>query len=81
MVSVSTSARATAGARCATTCCARDWDGGVTGAAIDYPGSDTHTDAVVFGTESIDVPVRVTLYSAVGSATIVGTGNGRYEVR
>lgn len=60
---------------------ARDWDGGVTGAAIDYPGSDTHTDAVVFGTESIDVPVRVTLYSAVGSATIVGTGNGRYEVR
>ncbi|AIO65578.1 GspH/FimT family pseudopilin [Burkholderia oklahomensis] len=60
---------------------ARNWDGGVTGAAIDYPGSDTHTDAVVFGTESIDVPVRVTLYSAVGSATIVGTGNGRYEVR
>ncbi|WP_197430291.1 GspH/FimT family pseudopilin [Burkholderia savannae] len=60
---------------------ARDWDGGVTGAAIDYPGSDTHVDAVVFGTESIDVPVRVTLYSAVGSATIVGTGNGRYEVR
>ncbi|AOJ55119.1 GspH/FimT family pseudopilin [Burkholderia thailandensis] len=60
---------------------ARDWDGGVTGAAIDYLGSDTHTDAVVFGTESIDVPVRVTLYSAVGSATIVGTGNGRYEVR
>ncbi|WP_418230230.1 GspH/FimT family pseudopilin [Burkholderia mayonis] len=60
---------------------ARGWDGGVTGAAIDYPGSDTRTDAVVFGTESIDVPVRVTLYSAVGSATIVGTGNGRYEVR
>jgi general secretion pathway protein H len=25
--------------------------------------------------------VTVTLYSAVGRATIVGTGNGRYEVR
>ncbi|SMG02647.1 GspH/FimT family pseudopilin [Burkholderia singularis] len=60
---------------------ARDWDGGVTGAAIDYPGSDTHPERVVFGTESVDMPVRVTLYSAAGSVTIVGTGNGRYEVR
>ncbi|VWD58759.1 type II secretion system protein GspH [Burkholderia lata] len=59
----------------------RDWDGGVTGADIDYPGSDTHANRVVFGTESIDTPVRVTLHSAVGSATIVGTGNGRYEVQ
>ncbi|EKS9913249.1 MULTISPECIES: GspH/FimT family pseudopilin [Burkholderia] len=59
----------------------RDWDGGVTGADIDYPGSDTRASRVVFGTESIDTPVRVTLHSAVGSATIVGTGNGRYEVQ
>ncbi|MEK6426580.1 MAG: GspH/FimT family pseudopilin [Burkholderia gladioli] len=59
----------------------RDWDGGVTGASIDYPGSDTRVNRIVFGTEPIDVPVRVTLYSAIGSATIVGTGNGRYEVR
>ncbi|MBN3746653.1 type II secretion system protein GspH [Burkholderia sp. Se-20373] len=59
----------------------RDWDGGVTGADIDYPGSDMHANRVVFGTESIDTPVRVTLHSAVGSATIVGTGNGRYEVQ
>ncbi|WP_323119278.1 GspH/FimT family pseudopilin [Burkholderia alba] len=59
----------------------RGWDGGVTGAAIDYPGSDTQPARIVFGTESIDTPVRVTLYSAVGSAVIVGTGNGRYEVR
>ncbi|MBC8831908.1 type II secretion system protein GspH, partial [Escherichia coli] len=57
------------------------WDGGVTSADIDYPGSDTHPNRVVFGTESIDTPVRVTLHSAVGSATIVGTGNGRYEVQ
>ena len=60
---------------------ARGWEGGVTDVAIDYPGSDAHPDRIVFGVESIDVPVRVTLYSPVGRATIVGTGNGRYEVR
>jgi len=47
---------------------------------IDYPGSNSKANRVVFGTEAIDVPVRVTLFSAAGSATIVGTGNGRYEV-
>lgn len=55
----------------------RRWEGGVTGVAIDYPGSDTHSDRIVFGTESIDTPVQVTLFSAVGRVTIVGTGNGR----
>lgn len=59
----------------------RRWEGGVTGVAIDYPGSDTHPNRIVFGTESIDTPVQVTLFSSVGRATIVGTGNGRYEVR
>nr|WP_227747319.1 GspH/FimT family pseudopilin [Paraburkholderia franconis] len=59
----------------------RQWEGGVTGVAIDYPGSDTHSERIVFGTESIDTPVQVTLFSPVGRATIVGTGNGRYEVR
>ncbi|MCM2549320.1 GspH/FimT family pseudopilin [Burkholderia glumae] len=59
----------------------RDWDGGVTGASIDYPGSDTPATRIVFGTEPVDVPVRITLYSGIGSVTIVGTGNGRYEVR
>jgi len=59
----------------------RQWEGGVTGVAIDYPGSDDHSDRIVFGTESIDTPVQVTLFSAVGRVTIVGTGNGRYEVR
>jgi general secretion pathway protein H len=59
----------------------RNWEGGVTGVSINYPGSDRQGDRVVFGTESIDAPVTVTLYSGVGSATIVGTGNGRYEVR
>lgn len=59
----------------------RAWEGGVNGAQIDYTGSDTHASQVVFGTESLDTPVRVTLYSAAGAAAIVGTGDGRYEVR
>ena len=59
----------------------RRWEGGVTGVAIDYPGSNTQADRIVFGTESIDAPVQVTLFSSVGRVTIVGTGNGRYEVR
>ena len=59
----------------------RRWEGGVTDVSIDYPGSDLHPDRLVFGVESIGAAVTVTLYSAVGRATIVGTGNGRYEVR
>jgi len=59
----------------------RQWEGGVTGVAISYPGSDERANRIVFGTESIDTPVQVTLFSSVGSATIVGTGNGHYEVR
>ncbi|WP_454872838.1 GspH/FimT family pseudopilin [Paraburkholderia xenovorans] len=58
----------------------RRWEGGVTGVSINYPGSDTQPSRIVFGTEAIDVPVQITLFSATGSATIVGTGNGRYEV-
>lgn len=59
----------------------RGWEGGVTDVTIDYPGSNVHPDRIVFGVESIGQAVTVTLYSAVGRATIVGTGNGRYEVR
>ncbi|WP_345812391.1 GspH/FimT family pseudopilin [Paraburkholderia sp. PREW-6R] len=58
----------------------RTWEGGVTGVAISYPGSDAQPSRVVFGTEAIDVPVQITLFSSAGRATIVGTGNGRYEV-
>jgi general secretion pathway protein H len=58
----------------------RQWEGGVTGVTISYPGSDVHADRVVFGTEVIDVPVQVTLFSASGQVNIVSTGNGRYEV-
>lgn len=59
----------------------RRWEGGVTDVAIAYPGSDLRPDRIVFGKESIGAAVTVTLYSAVGRATIVGTGNGRYDVR
>jgi len=61
----------------------RRWEGGVTSVAITYPGGgdDTQVSRIVFGTEAVDVPVEVTLFSAAGRATIVGTGNGRFEVR
>jgi len=60
----------------------RQWEGGVTGVAISYPGGDdTQANRLIFGTEAVDVPVQVTLFSAAGRATIVGTGTGRYEVR
>lgn len=59
----------------------RRWEGGVTGAAIDYPGTDTTANRVIFGSESIDMPVRVTLYAAIGSAVIIRAADGRYEVR
>jgi general secretion pathway protein H len=60
---------------------ARRWEGGVTGVTIQYVGSDQETGRLVFGTEVIDTPMEVTLVSAVGRATIVSTGNGRYQVR
>lgn len=59
----------------------RRWDTGVTGVAIHYPGSDETVSRIVFGVESIDTPVQVTLYSTVGQVSIVGNGNGRFEVR
>ncbi len=61
----------------------RNWEGGVTGVAINYPGAgnDTTASRVVFGTEAVDAPVEITLFSAAGNATIVGTGGDRYEVR
>jgi general secretion pathway protein H len=59
----------------------RQWEGGVTGVTIQYAGSDESAGRLVFGTEAIDQPMEVTLVSAAGRATIVGTGNGRYQVR
>ncbi len=61
----------------------RNWDGGVTDVRISSPGErdDTPESRIVFGVEAVDAPVNITLYSAAGTATIVGTGNGRFEVR
>jgi general secretion pathway protein H len=59
----------------------RRWDSTVTSVSIHYVGSSQNVDQVVFGLESIDTPVIVTLYSAAGQISVVGTGNGRYDVR
>jgi general secretion pathway protein H len=60
---------------------ARRWEGGVTGVSIQFLDSDKSVGRLVFGTEAIDTPMEITLFSAVGRATIVGSGNGRYQVR
>jgi general secretion pathway protein H len=48
---------------------------------IRFAGTDKSAARLVFGTEAIDSAMEVTLTSPAGSATIVGTGNGRYQVR
>ncbi|SPB14245.1 general secretion pathway protein H [Caballeronia novacaledonica] len=59
----------------------RRWEGGVTGVSIHFLDSDKTVSRLVFGTEAIDAPMEITLFSAVGRVTIVGSGNGRYQVR
>jgi general secretion pathway protein H len=59
----------------------RRWEGGVTGVSIQFLDSDKTVSRLVFGTEAIDAPMEITLFSAVGRVTIVGSGNGRYQVR
>jgi len=58
----------------------RHWDAAVTGVTIRPAGTDQSASQIVFGTESIDVPVVVTLYSSSAQVSVVGTGNGRFEV-
>lgn len=58
----------------------RHWKSGVVGVLIRYHGMNLNADRLFFGTESIDIPVQITLFSSLGSATIMGTGCGRYEV-
>ncbi|KNH10078.1 General secretion pathway protein H [Candidatus Burkholderia brachyanthoides] len=60
---------------------ARHWEGGVTGVTISFFDSDKSADRLVFGTEAIDTPMEITLISPVGRVTIVGSSNGRFEVR
>ncbi|KIG02711.1 GspH/FimT family pseudopilin [Caballeronia concitans] len=60
---------------------ARRWEGGVTGVTIQFLDSDKSVSRLVFGTEAIDTPMEITLVSAAGRATIIGSGNGRFQVR
>ncbi|SAK42331.1 general secretion pathway protein H [Caballeronia hypogeia] len=60
---------------------ARRWEGGVTGVSIQFLDSDKTVSRLVFGTEAIDTPMEITLISAAGRATIIGGGNGRFQVR
>lgn len=60
---------------------ARRWEGGVTSVTIQYIDSDKTVSRLVFGTEVIDTPMEITLISPAGRATIVGSGNGRFQVR
>ncbi|SAK92293.1 GspH/FimT family pseudopilin [Caballeronia ptereochthonis] len=60
---------------------ARRWEGGVTGVTIQFLDSDKSVSRLVFGTEAIDAPMEITLISPAGRAIIVGSGNGRFQVR
>ena len=56
------------------------WDADVTGVSIHYTGG-AGIQRVVFGDESIEVPVTITLQSGAVSLLVVGTGIGNFAVR
>jgi general secretion pathway protein H len=57
------------------------WGAEVTNVSIRYTGSGNATPRIVFGDESIDVPVTVTLDSDGVRLQVVGTGIGNFVVR
>ena len=57
------------------------WGAEVTNVSIRYTGSGNLTPRIVFGDESIDVPVTVTLDSDGVRLQVVGTGIGNLVVR
>ncbi len=57
------------------------WGAAVTGISIRYSGSGDVASRVVFGDESINVPVTVTLSSGAASLDVVSTGVGNFSVR
>ncbi len=57
------------------------WGAAVTGIAIRYSGSGDAVSRVVFGDESINVPVTVTLSSGSASLDVVSTGVGNFAVQ
>ncbi|WP_442793653.1 GspH/FimT family pseudopilin [Paraburkholderia sp. ZP32-5] len=60
---------------------AHQWAVDVTDVSIRYQGSDKEAKRVVFGDESIDVPVRITLVSGGVRLQVVGTGIGNFVVK
>lgn len=57
------------------------WAADVTGVAIHYTGSSDSTARVVFGDESINVPVTVTLSSGGARLQVVSSGVGNFAVQ
>lgn len=59
------------------------WSEPLTGVTIRHPGdrgNDATNRPLIFGTESIGDPVRVTLHADAGDVTIASDGSGRFEV-
>jgi general secretion pathway protein H len=57
------------------------WGTDVTGVSIRYTGGGDAGPRVVFGDESVSVPVTVTLAAGAARLNVVGTGIGNFEVR
>ncbi|WP_176060813.1 type II secretion system minor pseudopilin GspH [Paraburkholderia sp. BCC1876] len=57
------------------------WSTEVTGVSVRYTGSNEPVSRVVFGDESIGVPVTITLSSEGVRLLVVGTGIGNFVVR
>jgi general secretion pathway protein H len=57
------------------------WGTNVTGVSIHFTGGGDATPRVVFGDESVSVPVTVTLASGATRLNVVGTGIGNFAVR
>ena len=60
---------------------ARRWGAEVTGVSVRYTGGDETPSQIVLGSESIDVPVTITLWSGGVRMAVVGTGIGTFVVR
>lgn len=60
---------------------ARRWGAAVTGVSVRYTGGGETPSQIVLGSESIDVPVTITLWSGDVRMAVVGTGIGNFVVR
>ncbi|VWC53496.1 MULTISPECIES: GspH/FimT family pseudopilin [Burkholderia] len=60
---------------------ARRWGTEVTGVSVRYTGGGETPSRIVLGSESIDVPVTITLWSGDVRMAVVGTGIGNFVVR